>query len=88
MPPHPAYPSGHAIQGFAVGRVLGLISPEDRERFAELGVQMGREREIAGLHYPSDSAASRALGEALFALLAANPRFAQELDAARAEWRR
>src|SRR5581483_147984 len=86
VPPHPAYPSGHALQGHLVARVLASLVPRERETLLALGVQIGREREIAGLHYPSDSAASRALGELLFARLERDARFRAELDAARAEW--
>jgi len=86
VPGHPAYPSGHALQGYLVARVLALIFPERRDELAAAGALIGREREIAGLHYPSDSAASRALGDALFARLESNPRFVAEVDAARSEW--
>ena len=88
VPGHPAYPSGHALQGYLVSRVLALLFPDRRDDLAAAGVLIGREREIAGLHYPSDSAASRALGEALFARLESNPRFMAEVDEARAEWQR
>jgi acid phosphatase (class A) len=88
VPPHPAYPSGHALQGHVVALVLGLLSPGKRAPLLALGEQIGHEREIAGLHYPSDSAASRALGDALFARLEKNPAFRRDLDAARAEWPR
>ena len=87
VPAHPAYPSGHVLQGYLVARVLVSIFPDHREALTALGEHIGHEREIAGLHYPSDSAASRALGEALFARLEKNPKFIHELDAARAEWR-
>ncbi len=87
VPAHPAYPSGHALQGHLVSRVLASIAPDHREALTALGERIGREREIAGLHYPSDSAASRALGDALLSLLEKNPKFVRELEAARAEWR-
>jgi acid phosphatase (class A) len=86
VPAHAAYPSGHALQGYVVARVLALLAPDRRDAFTVLGDSIGREREIAGLHFPSDSAASRALGAALFAKLEDNARFADELAAARSEW--
>ena len=88
MPGHPAYPSGHALQGDLVARVLSLIFPGDREALTDAGTLIGREREIAGLHYPSDAKASRILGQALFARLLANGAFLAEVEAARSEWRR
>jgi hypothetical protein len=38
------------------------------------------------LHYPSDSNASRALGEDLFARLQQNGKFLAEVAAAKKEW--
>jgi acid phosphatase (class A) len=87
VPAHPAYPSGHALQGYLVARVLSAIFPDQLQALAAAGTLIGREREMAGLHYPSDSAASRALGAALFAGLESNPKFLAELAAARSEWR-
>lgn len=88
VPGHPAYPSGHALQGYLVARVLSLMFPGQREALMNAGARIGREREVAGLHYPSDGAASRALGEALFARLQTKATFLGEVEAARAEWRR
>jgi acid phosphatase (class A) len=88
VPGHPAYPSGHALQGYLIARVLALIFPEDRQALMDAGTLIGHEREIAGLHYPSDARASRALGEALFDRLQRNEAFLAEVAAARAEWHR
>jgi len=88
VPGHPAYPSGHALQGYLVARVLSLIFPQDRQALMNAGALIGREREIAGLHYPSDARASRALGEALFGRLQTNEQFLAEVAAVKAEWRR
>jgi acid phosphatase (class A) len=86
VPAHAAYPSGHALQGHVVARVLGLLVPESGVALRALGEEIGHEREIAGLHYASDSAASRALGDALFSELEKNPHFLSELESARREW--
>jgi hypothetical protein len=88
VPGHPAYPSGHALQGYLVARVLSLVFSDRLEAVTAAGALIGHEREIAGLHYPSDAAASRALGEALFARLETNEAFRAEVDSARAEWLR
>jgi acid phosphatase (class A) len=87
VPRHAAYPSGHALQGYVVARVMALLLPRERDTFLSLGQEVGHEREIAGLHFPSDSAASRELGAIIFAKLEANARFQEELAAARREWR-
>jgi len=86
VPAHPAYPSSHAAQGALLGRVLGLLAPEAALALTELGLQIGREREIAGVHYPSDGVAGRTLAEGVFVRLQGNARFAAELSAARGEW--
>jgi membrane-associated phospholipid phosphatase len=86
VPAHPAYPSGHALQGYLVARTLSLLFPKNSEDLMAVGVQIGREREIAGIHYPSDAKASRALGEELFARLQQNEKFLAEVEAAKAEW--
>jgi acid phosphatase (class A) len=87
VPAHAAYPSGHALQGHVVARVLAQLAPDRRAALVALGEEIGHEREIAGVHYAGDSAASRALGDALYALLAENAKFRAEVEAARAEWR-
>lgn len=86
VPDHPAYPSTHALQGYLVARTLSLLFPEHRQDLMAIGGQIGREREIAGVHYPSDSKAGQALGEELFARLEQNERFLAEVEAAKKEW--
>ncbi len=85
VPAHAAYPSGHAAQGHLSARVLGAACPEHRAALRAQGERLGREREIAGLHYPSDSAAGRALAEQVFLALDADERFRRDLAAARLE---
>ncbi len=86
VPKHAAYPSGHAIFSHVVARVLSDIFPDYREVLLTEAKQIAREREIAGVHYPSDSEAGRALGDALMSELAKNATYAKELAAAKAEW--
>ncbi len=85
VPAHAAYPSGHAAQGHLVARVLGAACPEHRAALRAQGERIGREREVAGLHYASDSAAGRALAEQVFLALEAEERFRRDLKIARAE---
>ena len=85
VPSHPAYPSSHALQGYMVARTLSLLFPQNSQDLMTVGEQIGREREIAGLHYPSDSKASRVLGDELFALLQQDEGFLAEVEAAKKE---
>ena len=86
VPAHPAYPSSHALQGYVVARTLSLLFPHNTQDLMTVGVQIGREREIAGIHFPSDSKAGVALGEELFVRLQQNEKFLAEVEAARKEW--
>jgi acid phosphatase (class A) len=85
VPAHPAYPSSHALQGYMVARTLSLLFPQNTQDLMTVALQIGREREIAGLHYPSDSKAGRELGDELFARLQQNEKFLAEIEAAKKE---
>lgn len=65
VPGHPSYPSGHATLYRAVFDVLGELVPECRDAWRELAGDVAHRREIAGLHFASDSAAGADLGEAI-----------------------
>jgi hypothetical protein len=51
-----------------------------------LSHRIARNREIAGLHYPSDSHAGRELARQTFAILQKGPLFQKLLVDATAEW--
>jgi acid phosphatase (class A) len=51
-----------------------------------LASRIARNREIAGVHYPSDTAAGRDLAAQLFAALDGVATFKAQLAAATAEW--
>ena len=64
---------------------LGVISSNLRT----LAIRIARNREIAGLHYPSDSASGRTLAETIAPFLtgmAAGSWFANSVAAAKGEW--
>lgn len=65
VPGHPSYPSGHATLYRAVFDVLGELVPECRDAWREMAGEIALRREIAGLHFASDSAAGADLGEAI-----------------------
>lgn len=85
-PGHPAYPSGHAAQGYMTALVLSLVDPAHAEQYKALGFDIGLRREIAGVHYPSDSVAGRNMAQAIFDKLVEVPAFKEQLEKAKASF--
>jgi hypothetical protein len=98
---HPSYPSGHATQAYIFAKFLAHIIPTTThpglaDVANALAARVGRNREIAGLHWPSDTKAGVDLAGKIFAMLtdtafmrngASTPsRFERMIDAAKAEW--
>jgi hypothetical protein len=90
MPGHASYPSGHATQASLIARCLGLVvGAAQAPAVTAMAARMARNREIAGLHYRSDTLGGEALAEKLFNVLTAAPvlkRVQAAIDAAQAEW--
>ena len=88
-PPHASYPSGHATQGYLFSMILSEILAEGDPRIArlkELGEGIGTRREIAGVHYPSDTKAGVNLAEQLKAWLMKKPEFRDAFNSAKLEF--
>ena len=84
---NPSYPSGHATRGLAIALVLAELRPERREALLAQGRQVGVNRVIGGVHYPTDIEAGQKLGARLAQAWLAEPRNRQLLEAVRqAEW--
>lgn len=56
-PSHASYPSGHAAQAYFYALVLSDVNPSAEIKYKEFASDVAHHREIAGIHYPSDSAA-------------------------------
>ena len=82
----PSYPSGHATRGEMYALVLSQIAPDKADALQQRGQEIGFDRVIAAIHYPSDVVAGRVLGQAITRALLASPKFQKDLDAAQAEW--
>jgi acid phosphatase (class A) len=82
-----SYPSGHATRGALFAAILAELAPGRREALLRRGAQIGEDRVVAGVHYPSDVDAGQRLGAALARALLADPEFAAAVSDARArEW--
>jgi membrane-associated phospholipid phosphatase len=97
VPGHASYPSGHATQSQLIAECVKLALPAPATNpltaalsadLDALATRIARNREIAGLHYPSDSDAGRSLAAGIVPLLnsAAVPTFTAALAAAQGEW--
>lgn len=85
-PGHPAYPSGHATMAHAAALVLQEVdSTLDPQKLDEAASDIAQRREIAGLHYPSDSEAGRRLAHWLVDQLKQSSEFVQLMKLARDE---
>jgi acid phosphatase (class A) len=85
---HNSYPSGHTLTGYLEAFTLAQIVPEKRREILDRAGDYAHNRLVCGVHYLSDTAASRDLAYAAFGYMLASPRFQIELAAARAETRK
>ena len=81
-----SYPSGHSSWGMAEAILLVELQPERREAILDRGRQIGYERVLGGVHYPSDVDAGQLLGPGFAQAWLAKPAHQRRLEAARAEW--
>jgi membrane-associated phospholipid phosphatase len=86
VPGHPSYPSGHATETYFYALVFGALDPAHAEQYRTDAYAIARNREIAGLHYPSDSVAGRMLATWYFTELEKLPWYQEQLARAKAEW--
>jgi hypothetical protein len=97
MPGHPSYPSGHATQAMLMANLVDQVfadpdlQPNPRFRSMSLllramAERIARNREIAGLHYPSDSVAGQRVADALSGTIAGLTLVEYVIERAQAEW--
>ena len=96
VPGHPAFPSGHATQSMLMALIAGEVMQARngvqgggavwKPLLQQLACRIARNREIAGLHYPSDTRAGFELARKTFNMLRGGTLFDLLFDAAVAEW--
>ena len=82
-----SYPSGHGVTGYLEALVLIQILPEKRRAILERSEDYAHSREVCGVHYATDEAASKVTAYAMMAIMMNHPQFKKELEAARTETR-
>ncbi len=72
LPGHPAYPSGHSTDAHTLALLLAEIWPEKKTQLLSIAFQIAMNREIAGVHYRSDTSVGYLLAQQIVALLPRN----------------
>jgi acid phosphatase (class A) len=83
-----SYPSGHAAFSWLTGIVLADMIPEKREAIMVRAREIGLNRIIGGVHYPSDVEMGRILAVACAVEMRSKPAFLADFDEARKEVRK
>jgi acid phosphatase (class A) len=86
IPSTPSYPSGHSMRGTLWAVILAKMVPDRQNRLLARGAQIGQDRVIGGVHFPSDVAAGQKLGVKLAERFLGNPKFQRDLAHAEAEF--
>ncbi|HEU0218357.1 MAG TPA: hypothetical protein VFQ90_17010 [Stellaceae bacterium] len=100
VPGHASYPSAHSTQSHLVANLLADAMPDQANQATDstgatdiphgplqrMAERISRNREVLGLHYPSDSAAGKLLADQTYLLLKSSDIVSKIIDWARAEW--
>lgn len=81
-----AYPSGHAANSYINAFIYQELAPEFTDIFVKDAYDMAHSREIIGVHYPSDSEASRIFARQFVNMLLQNEKFLRDLEGVKREW--
>ena len=81
-----AYPSGHAANSYINAYIYQELAPEFTDVFLKDAYDMAHSREIIGVHYPSDSEASRILARQFVNKLFQNEKFMTDFERVKKEW--
>jgi acid phosphatase (class A) len=84
---HNAYPSGHTLSAYLLALTLAEMVPEKSAEILARADDYAHNRLVCGVHRASDLEASRRIAYAMFGNMLEEPRFQQDLAAARAETR-
>ena len=83
-----SYPSGHTIRGWSAALLLAELNPAAADTILARGMMYGDSRVIVGAHWQSDVDAGRLAGSVAVLTLHTCPEFMEELEKARAEFKR
>lgn len=75
-----SYPSGHAAYARIFAEALGDIVPARKFEFLMRADGIASDRVLGGVHYPTDVAAGKLLGDEFHARLLANPAYLRDVE--------
>lgn len=81
------YPSGHSLTGYLEALALIQMVPEKRDAILARADDYAHSRVVCGVHYATDTVASKLTAYAMMGIMMNNPQFQKELEAARIETR-
>lgn len=81
----PSYPSGHTVTNHVWAHLLSELYPTKRKALFARAHEVGSNRMLGGVHFPSDIAAGKKLAAIIYKEMRADPTFQRELAAVRAE---
>ncbi len=79
-PSHDSWPSGHSTEAHVTARLLSILAAQcgdgtwaaaTKERLFESALRIAQNRQVAGLHFPTDTSVGRVLGDTLARYVAA-----------------
>ncbi len=82
----PSFASGHTLWAYIQAFVWSELVPDKRSEFLDIAYEIGKSREIMGIHYPSDEEAARVLAHEMLVQMYKNSNFKKDLEAAKKEW--
>lgn len=80
-----SYPSGHSASGWLSANILARLFQDKSDAIYARGLDYGKSRVICGVHYPSDIAMGRIVGDILLGKLQNDAQFVTLFNNARAE---
>lgn len=87
MAGHASYPSGHALMTRLIAACLSEVVPQVyHAALHELADDIARNRERAGLHFPSDTVAGKSLADQAHPILQRSDLYRAIVEAAKEEW--